>query len=83
MVENKREKSLKTVVTFSTMADAMQMESEAAEKGFPGRIIPVPSEISAGCGLAWRVDERERQALLNAIRIFTLPYEGIFEIEMY
>ena len=30
-------------------------EKQCAECGVPGRIIPLPREISAGCGLAWRM----------------------------
>ena len=46
-----RKKELKLVVTFHTTADAMAMEKVCKERGTPGRIIPVPREISAGCGL--------------------------------
>ena len=47
-----RKKELKLVVTFHTTADAMAMEKACKEKGAEGRLIPVPREISAGCGLA-------------------------------
>ena len=48
-----REKTPKVVVTFETTTDAIVFESEskADPEALPGRIIPVPSEISAGCGL--------------------------------
>ena len=36
------------------------MESTAKNIGLKGRLIPVPREISAGCGLAWR-DEKDKQ----------------------
>ena len=48
-----RKKELKLVVTFHTTADAMAMEKACKESGTPGRVIPVPRAISAGCGLAW------------------------------
>jgi hypothetical protein len=48
-----RKKELKLVVTFHTTADAMAMEKACKELGAPGRLIPVPRLISAGCGLAW------------------------------
>ena len=47
-----RKKELKLVVTFHTTADAMAMEKACKEKETEGRLIPVPREISAGCGLA-------------------------------
>ena len=48
-----RKKELKLVVTFHTTADAMAMEKACQELHVPGRLIPVPREISAACGLAW------------------------------
>ena len=56
-----RKKELKLVVTFHTTADAMAMEKACKENNTPGRIIPVPRAISAGCGLSWcaALDERE------------------------
>ena len=78
-----REKTIKTIVSFACTSDAMAMESSAQEKGFPGRLIPVPSEITAGCGLAWCADENHRQAVLNALDVFELVHEGVYEVEMY
>ena len=48
-----RKKELKLVVTFHTTADAMAMEKICKAENVPGRLIPVPRAISAGCGLAW------------------------------
>lgn len=48
-----REKRLRLVVTFHTTAEAIAMEKECNTDGIPGRLIPVPRQISAGCGLAW------------------------------
>ena len=48
-----RKKELKLVVTFHTTADAMAMEKTCLEQHVPGRLIPVPRAVSAGCGLAW------------------------------
>ena len=40
-------------VTFHTTADAMAMAKACKAEEVPGRLIPVPRVISAGCGLAW------------------------------
>ena len=74
---------LRAVFTFSTTSDAMAMEAAAKAHGLPGRMIPVPSEIDAGCGFAWRCELAERDALLAGAREYDLAYEGVFEIEMY
>ena len=78
-----RQKMLRAVFTFSTTSDAMAMEAAAKAHGLPGRMIPVPSEIDAGCGFAWRCELEERDALLAGAREYDLAYEGVFEIEMY
>ncbi len=59
-----RKKEMKLVVTFHTTADAMAMEKTCKEDQTPGRLIPVPRAISAGCGLAWcaPLDSEERLA---------------------
>ena len=49
-----RKKEDALIITFLTTADAMALERYAGKKGLPGRIIPLPVQISAGCGLAWK-----------------------------
>lgn len=80
-----REKTPKTVLTFSTTADAMAFEASAKDDqgSLPGRIVPVPSAISAGCGLSWCASEEDREVLLAAIEDRGLAYEGIFTVMMY
>jgi hypothetical protein len=41
------------VFSFATTSDAMACEAKCREEGMPGRIIPTPSAVSAGCGLSW------------------------------
>ena len=53
------------------------------ETGLPGRMIPIPSEVSAGCGLAWCVPAEERGALLDALESGGLAYEAVHEVELY
>ena len=48
------QKKLCLVVTFDATAAAMAAEKYCLERGVPGRLIPVPREITAGCGLAWK-----------------------------
>lgn len=48
-----RKKEWKLVITFRTTTDAMEMEQACQKQDAPGRLIPVPRSISAGCGLAW------------------------------
>lgn len=78
-----RAKAPRAVFTFATTADAMAMEAAAKEHGLPGRMIPVPSEVDAGCGFAWRCEPGERDALETAAARLGLAYEGVHEVAMY
>lgn len=50
------------VLSFHTTLEAMEWEKHCLASRIPGRLIPLPREISAGCGLAWRMlpEEWER-----------------------
>ena len=43
------------VLSFRTTLEAMEWEKQCNARHVPGRLIPLPREISAGCGLAWRM----------------------------
>lgn len=64
-----REKSWKYIVTFQTTTAAMAFESLCERKNIPGRLIPVPKEISSGCGLAWCVEYESAGVIDDLIKI--------------
>ena len=41
-------------MAFDSTASALAFAAAAPEAGLPGRLIPVPRSLSAGCGIAWR-----------------------------
>ena len=43
------------VLSFRTPMEAMEGEKQCMAQQVQGRLIPLPREISAGCGLAWRM----------------------------
>lgn len=61
-----REKSLKLIITFHTTTAAMAMESICSAHSLPGRLIPVPREITSGCGMAW-CSTPESEEVLKAV----------------
>ena len=71
------------VVTFHSTVDAMAVQAAAAGDVLPGRVIPVPSEISAGCGLAWSVPVEQRETLEQALERRGLAFEAITEVDLY
>lgn len=74
-----RKKELKLVITFHTTADAMAMEKACKEKDSPGRLIPVPRAISAGCGLAWCAELENREQLLEVMQTVEIESEDVHE----
>ena len=74
-----RKKELKLVVTFHTTADAMAMEKACKEHNVPGRIIPVPRVISAGCGLAWCAELDEREQIADIMKQVGIQEEDMHE----
>ncbi len=72
-------KKLYVVVTFETTSQAIHFEQSSTVKG---RLIPLPSTISAGCGLAWRSDVTYKAELLDEIKEKQFIYKSIVEIMM-
>ncbi len=74
-----KKKELKLVVTFHTTADAMAMEKACKEQAIPGRIIPVPRAISAGCGLSWCAELSDREQIVAMMKKTGIEEEEIHE----
>lgn len=74
-----RKKEKKLVVTFHTTADAMAMEKACREHGAPGRLIPVPRSISAGCGMAWCTALEDRDRILQVLEERKIEQEDVHE----
>lgn len=75
-----RERTLKAVYTFHTTTEAMKMEQCAREHGIPGRLIPVPRQISAGCGMAWAAPTEAKARTDEEIRLSDVEVEGVYEL---
>lgn len=75
-----REKKDYRVITFHTTAEAIAMEAYCLEQQIPGRLIPVPREISAGCGISWRMKEEDYRSFRE--RLESLRHEQITKIKM-
>ena len=75
-----REKTEKCVVTFRTTAAAMEMERACKAEGVPGRLIPVPRTITAGCGMCWAAPREAREAVEDLVVKEHLDVDGIYAI---
>lgn len=74
-----RKKELKLIIAFHTTADAMAMEKICKETGTPGRLIPVPRVISAGCGLAWCTDLDNCERIISVLKNAGIEEEDLHE----
>lgn len=77
-----REKKMYVVLTFYTTTAAMEMEKKCESMGIPGRLIPVPRQISAGCGMAWRILTGDYQIFKEKIRQMNIQFQNITEIAL-
>ena len=77
-----RKKEQKVVITFATTSAAIRMEKCCKEEGLPGRLIPIPTVITAGCGLSWCLYPSEKEEVLAMMERVGLEAEGIYELEI-
>ena len=64
-----RPKELRIIVAF---------ESEAKKRQIGGRLIPVPREITSGCGLSFSAPIEEKEQIYNLIQ--QLQYQQVLEL---
>ena len=67
------------VISFHTTLEAMEWEKHCLASCIPGRLIPLPREISAGCGLAWRMPPEEWE--LWQMKLKDCRFEAITTVE--
>ena len=63
------------VIAFASTEQALAAEAMFTQRGLPGRMIPIPSQVSAGCGL--------EQALLDALRETGIGFETHALVELF
>ncbi len=75
-----REKTKKHLITFHNTVGALEMEEYCMREGLPGRLIPVPPAISAGCGMAWCVPDKDWDRMEGAAQLWKEQIENIYEL---
>ena len=78
-----RQKKPALVVTFAATSDAMAMERYCTEHNLPGRLIPIPREIHAGCGLAWKTEPAEKEAFTQSLEAAGIRWEAMAVLELW
>ena len=75
-------RTLSTIITFDKTVEAMAAEAFAREKGVPGRLIPVPTTITAGCGLAWKAQPSEKDLVCEAFSAGGIHWKEAYVLEV-
>lgn len=78
-----RVKRTSLIITFAATAEAMAAEKFCREQGLPGRLIPVPESITAGCGMAWKTGLQERERMEAAFSGAGISWEGMETAELW
>lgn len=66
------------LVTFPGSSAAMEAELLAEDRGLAVRLIPLPTTLSAGCGLALLADLHLQADVCSLLAEKHIPFEGIF-----
>lgn len=73
---------MKLIITFIGTTQAMAWEKRCKNEGLPGRLIPLPPQIDAACGLAWLLSLEDKEVITKAITEHKLPYAQILELKL-
>lgn len=76
------ERQTRVIATFDSTVYAMEAEKVCNQYNLNGRLIPVPKEVSAGCGLCYAVSPAEREKLLELVQHGTIRADRIYELEI-
>lgn len=69
------------IITFNTTTDVLMSEKVFKENNIFGKIISIPSEISAGCGLTWESKIELKEELIKILKENAIQYDNIYEID--
>lgn len=77
-----REKKKYMVLSFHSTTEAISFEKQCIQDQIPGRLIPIPREITAGCGLAWRIPADAYPSCRQMIQDRQMKYQDITELSL-
>lgn len=66
------------VIAFPNETYVFSLEKALKKENIKSKIIPVPRSISAGCGMALRVEECYKEKCEEIIKNNNIKIEGIF-----
>ncbi len=70
------------IITFANTPDAIAMEVFCKQNDLPGRLIPIPGALKAGCGLAWKAPVDQEALLTEKMQAHGTKYAGVHVIDL-
>lgn len=70
------------VVTFQETTMALYMEKVCLKDHKPGRLIPLPKTIDAGCGLAWATLDKNQEEWRLYLTSQNICYDQMVEVKI-
>ena len=70
------------ILTFESTTQAMAADKFRIEKKLPGRLIPIPREITAGCGLCWKAVPQGREKVLETLQADGYHWEAEYILDL-
>lgn len=70
------------IIVFPSSQAAAQAEIKLSEQELECRLIPLPPQISAGCGLVLQFSLQDSERIEAALEKRHLVYEGIYEVKV-
>lgn len=68
------------IVVFASSSAASQAEIKVIDQNWHGRLIPIPEQISAGCGLVLQIPMKDLEGIETFIIKEAISYDGIYEV---
>ncbi|MGI6575075.1 MAG: DUF3343 domain-containing protein [bacterium] len=69
------------LITFAATEHALRVEKALKEKDVPFLLIPIPREITAGCGLAVRINWPDAQRIEELINKIGITPQGVYRMQ--
>lgn len=69
------------LVTFNSTHSAIRAERELLNEGIKVKVIPVPTEITASCGLSIRMKLEDLEKVKNILKNNDIETAGYYHVE--
>lgn len=73
-------KEMNVLFTFNTTTDAIAAEFSCKKAEVPSRLIPLPSVISAGCGMCLKCKPENRENVISVLTENSIEHSGIYQM---